>query len=93
MRQYEAAGHAVRAAYLLLRHGGRGHGDRRHRLPERRAVASGNNIVNKKYYVTGGIGSGETSEGFGANYSLPNNAYCESCANCGDLVLPAQDGR
>ena len=29
------------------------------------------NIVNKKYYVTGGVGSGETSEGFGPNYSLP----------------------
>jgi hypothetical protein len=41
------------------------------------------NIVNKKYYVTGGIGSGETSEGFGPNYSLRNNAYCESCSSCG----------
>ena len=41
------------------------------------------NLVNKKYYVTGGIGSGETSEGFGPNYSLPNNAYCESCSSCG----------
>ena len=38
------------------------------------------NIVNRKYYVTGGIGSGETSEGFGPNYSLRNNAYCESCS-------------
>jgi len=42
-----------------------------------------NNMVNKKYYVTGGIGSGETSEGFGPNYSLPNDAYCESCSSCG----------
>ena len=41
------------------------------------------NLVNKKYYVTGGIGSGETSEGFGPNYSLRNNAYCESCSTCG----------
>src|SRR5205085_8971977 len=41
------------------------------------------NIVNKKYYVTGGIGSGESSEGFGPNYSLRNNAYCESCSSCG----------
>jgi len=39
--------------------------------------------VNKKYYVTGGIGSGETAEGFGLNYSLRNNAYCESCSSCG----------
>ena len=41
------------------------------------------NMINKKYYVTGGIGSGETSEGFGPNYSLPHNAYCESCSSCG----------
>ncbi len=41
------------------------------------------NMVNKKYYLTGGIGSGETSEGFGPNYSLRNNAYAESCSSCG----------
>jgi uncharacterized protein len=40
-------------------------------------------VVNKKYYVTGGIGSGETSEGFGPNYSLRNEAYCETCSSCG----------
>ncbi len=45
------------------------------------------NLVHKRYYVTGGIGSGETSEGFGPNYSLPNNAYCESCSNCGELFF------
>src|SRR5262249_35305139 len=36
---------------------------------------------------TGGIGSGETSEGFGPNYSLRNNAYCESCSNIGMLFF------
>jgi DUF1680 family protein len=41
------------------------------------------NMVNKKFYLTGGIGSGETSEGFGPNYSLRNEAYCESCSSCG----------
>jgi hypothetical protein len=40
-------------------------------------------MVNRKYYVTGGIGSGETSEGFGPDYSLRNTAYCESCSSCG----------
>jgi DUF1680 family protein len=45
------------------------------------------NIVNKKYYVTGGVGSGETSEGFGPDYSLRNNAYCESCSSCGEIFL------
>jgi DUF1680 family protein len=41
------------------------------------------NIINRKYYVTGGIGSGETSEGFGPDYSLRHNAYCEACSSCG----------
>jgi DUF1680 family protein len=45
------------------------------------------NLVNTKWYITGGIGSGETSEGFGKDYSLPNNAYCESCSNCGALYF------
>ncbi|MGC2297885.1 MAG: beta-L-arabinofuranosidase domain-containing protein, partial [Acidobacteriaceae bacterium] len=35
------------------------------------------------FYLTGGIGSGETSEGFGPNYSLRNESYCESCSSCG----------
>ena len=42
------------------------------------ALSLWENIIYKKYYVTGGIGSGETPEGFGENYSLPNNGYCES---------------
>jgi DUF1680 family protein len=45
------------------------------------------NIVNRKYYVTGGIGSGETSEGFGPDYSLRHNAYCESCSSCGEVFF------
>jgi DUF1680 family protein len=45
------------------------------------------NIVNKKYYITGGVGSGETSEGFGPNYSLGNDAYCESCSSCGEIFF------
>jgi DUF1680 family protein len=84
--QYEALGHSVRAMYLYS-----GMSDY--------ALATGDlaylgatkslwdNLVRKKYYITGGVGSGETSEGFGANYSLPNNAYCESCADCGGLFF------
>jgi DUF1680 family protein len=44
-------------------------------------------IVERKYYVTGGVGSGETSEGFGKEYSLPNHAYCESCSGCGQIFF------
>ena len=81
-QQYEAVGHAVRAAYCYS-----GMADvaaETHDMDYQSAVMSlWDNIVNKKYYVTGGIGSGETSEGFGPNYSLRNNAYCEACSSCG----------
>jgi uncharacterized protein len=85
-QQYEAVGHSVRAAYTYS-----GMADiaaETHDVDYQSAVKSlWDNIVNKKYYVTGGLGSGETSEGFGPNYSLRNNAYCESCANCGELFF------
>ena len=80
--QYEAVGHAVRAVYSYS-----GMADIAAETGDtdyQSAVMSlWNNIVNKKYYLTGGIGSGETSEGFGPNYSLRNNSYCESCSSCG----------
>ena len=82
IRQYEAVGHAVRAAYTYS-----GMADiaaETHDTDYQSAVLSlWDNIVNKKYYVTGGIGSGETSEGFGPNFSLPNGSCCESCSTCG----------
>jgi DUF1680 family protein len=33
------------------------------------------------------VGSGETSEGFGPDYSLRHNAYCESCSSCGEIFF------
>ena len=81
-QQYEAVGHAVRATYTYsgMADVAAETGD----IDYQSAVMSlWNNMVNKKYYLTGGIGSGETSEGFGGNYSLRNNAYCESCSSCG----------
>jgi DUF1680 family protein len=85
-RQYEAVGHAVRAVYsyagmadVALETGD---------VDYQSAVQSlWHSIVNRKYYVTGGVGSGETSEGFGPEYSLPNHAYCESCAGSGELFF------
>jgi len=82
IQQYEAVGHAVRAVYFYS-----GMADIAAETGDKdysSAVASlEDDLVNKKYYVTGGVGSGETSEGFGPNYSLPNDAYCESCSSCG----------
>jgi hypothetical protein len=85
-QQYEAVGHAVRAIYSYA-----GMADiamETGNIDYQSAVKSiWENIVGKKYYVTGGIGSGETSEGFGKNYSLPSRAYCESCSGCGELFF------
>jgi len=82
IKQYEAVGHAVRAAYYYsaLADVAAETGDLDY---ESAAMSLWDNTVNKKYYLTGGIGSGETSEGFGPNYSLRNDAYCEACSSCG----------
>jgi DUF1680 family protein len=86
VQQYEAVGHAVRAAYLYS--GMTDVAMETNDIDYQSAVLSlWDNIVNRKYYVTGGIGSGETSEGFGGDYSLPNNAYCESCSGYGELFF------
>jgi len=86
VQQYEAVGHAVRAVYSYA-----GMADVAMETSDtdyRSAVMSlWDNIVNRKYYVTGGVGSGETSEGFGPDYSLRHNAYCESCSSCGEIFF------
>lgn len=42
------------------------------------------NLIYKKMYVTGGIGSSKYNEGFTEDYDLPNKeAYCETCAAVG----------
>ncbi len=85
-QQYEAVGHAVRAVYLFS-----GMADvaaETHDVDYQSAVMSlWDNLINKKYYITGGVGSGETSEGFGPDYSLRNNAYCEACSSCGEIFF------
>jgi len=86
VQQYEAVGHAVRAVYSYagMADVAMETGD----IDYQSAVMSlWDNIVNRKYYVTGGVGSGETSEGFGPNYSLRHNAYCESCSSCGEIFF------
>ncbi|MEE4117152.1 MAG: beta-L-arabinofuranosidase domain-containing protein [Marinilabiliaceae bacterium] len=80
--QYEAVGHAVRAVYSYsgMADVAAETGDTDYQSA---VMSLWDNMINRKYYVTGGVGSGETSEGFGPNYSLRHNAYCESCSSCG----------
>lgn len=79
-------GHAVRSMYLFCGMadvaaytGDQGYMDALYRLWD--------NIVDCKMYITGGIGHIGHSEGFSADYDLPNKeAYCETCASIG-MVL------
>ena len=85
-QQYEAVGHAVRAVYNYSAMADVAVETRD--VDYQSAVKSlWDNLVHRKYYVTGGVGSGETSEGFGPDYSLRNNSYCEACSSCGEIVF------
>jgi uncharacterized protein len=81
-QQYEAVGHAVRASYSYSAMADVAAETHDHDY-QSAVMSLWDNMVNRKYYVTGGIGSGETAEGFGPNYSLRQNAYNESCSTCG----------
>jgi len=83
--QHEAVGHAVRALYLYSA------------MADIAALtgdtayfsaisAIWENVVNKKMYITGGIGQSGSNEGFGPDYELPNlSAYCETCASIANV--------
>jgi DUF1680 family protein len=46
------------------------------------------NIVTKKFNITGGVGATASGEAFGKNYELPNmSAYCETCAAIAQVYL------
>lgn len=77
--QNEAVGHAVRQAYMnagLLEVAALT-GDPRYSQASTRLWE---NVVGKKLYITGGLGSIGNGERFAANYDLPNlSAYQETC--------------
>ncbi|MBQ8433100.1 MAG: glycoside hydrolase family 127 protein [Clostridia bacterium] len=81
--QYEAAGHAVRAVYLYS-----AMADAAARTEDTELKNACEklyeNIVTKKMYITGGIGSTRIGEAFEEDYRLPNEtAYTETCAAIG----------
>jgi len=91
-QQYEAVGHAVRAAYQYSAMSDVAIETRD--IDYQSAVRSlWLNMVHKKVYVTGGIGSGRTFEGFGPEYALPNDSYCESCSSCGVFFFHSKMNR
>ena len=85
--QREAWGHAVRAGYMYA-----GMADVAALTGEKDYVNAidsiWNNIVTKKYYITGGVGARHNGEAFGADYELPNRtAYNETCAAIAQVYL------
>lgn len=86
IKQDEAVGHAVRATYLYAG------------MTDMAAIEADDNyldavnriwdnMVTKKLYLTGGIGSRHGTEAFGNNYELPNRtAYNETCAAIGSVL-------
>ena len=85
--QREAVGHAVRAVYMYS-----GMADVAALTGDPAYVnaidAIWDNIVSRKYYITGGIGARHEGESFGSNYELPNaSAYCETCAAIGNVYV------
>lgn len=81
--QKEITGHAVRAMYLYT---GAADVAAAKNDPEymNSMKAVWEDVVYRNMYITGGIGSSGTNEGFSVDYDLPNeNAYCETCASVG----------
>ncbi|MCW3806660.1 glycoside hydrolase family 127 protein [Plebeiibacterium marinum] len=80
LEQKEVVGHAVRAAYMYA--GMTDIAALYNDVEYQKSVDTlWENMVNKKMYITGGIGSLHKGEAFGENYELPNlTAYNETCA-------------
>lgn len=82
-QQTTAEGHAVRAVYLYCAMAdlAEAYGDEE---LKKACTTLWNNIVEKRMYLTGGIGSSGILERFTTDYDLPNEYnYSESCASIG----------
>ena len=86
----KATGHAVRAVYLYA-----GMADLASETEDKELKNAcrrlWENIVSKKMYVTGGIGSTVLGEAFTVDYDLPpDTAYAETCASVGVIFFSSR---
>ncbi len=84
--QDEAVGHAVRAPYMYAAMADIAALTEDTRY-EQALDQLWNNVVGKKLFLTGGLGSVSFGEGFGPNYELPNmTAYNETCSSIANML-------
>ena len=81
--QKEITGHAVRAMYMYT-----GAADVAAITGDEGYISAmktvWEDVVYRNMYITGGVGSSGSNEGFSKDYELPNEqAYCETCASVG----------
>lgn len=82
-QQVDANGHAVRVVYLCTGLAAAAALTHDEKL-KKAAQTYWDNIVNKRYYLTGAIGSTAHGEAFTGDYDLPNDTmYGETCASVG----------
>ena len=88
--QREVKGHAVRMLYLAAGMARLAYHNNDQEIYEA-CKALWDNVVHKKMFVTGGVGSTGDGEAFTGDYDLPNETmYCETCASIA-LVFFAYD--
>jgi DUF1680 family protein len=80
--QKDIHGHAVRATLFCtgVAAAARVNNDERYRQA---AIRLWENMVYRRMHITGGVGAFADDERFGPDYTLPNNAYLETCAAVG----------
>ncbi|WP_266367077.1 glycoside hydrolase family 127 protein [Tellurirhabdus rosea] len=85
-QQREATGHAVRAGYLYAAMADLA------AMKQQKAYLEAltdiwTDVVERKQYITGGLGAKESGEAFGKPYELPNQeAYAETCAAVANML-------
>ncbi|KAI9646105.1 hypothetical protein NHQ30_005545 [Ciborinia camelliae] len=94
VEQETIEGHAVRAMYLLTAVADLVRVDKTGDVQAKRTAVERlwNNMVQKKMYLTGGIGAIKQWEGFGIDYFLPSGTdeggcYSETCASIGVMMF------
>jgi len=86
VKQTDAVGHAVRAGYIYSAMADIARFSDADDY-ERALDRIWHDVVDRKMYITGGVGTAQYGdEGFGDPYLLPNRTYCESCSSIAHVL-------